>query len=184
MRLTPLPAFQHNYLWFMHDGQRVLVADPGDAQPVMALLQQQSLKLEAILVTHHHPDYVDGVDALRDATGAKVWGPARDKIPKPVTRPEEGDEQTLEKLASLPGETRVCCTPEYTLSNLKFALAMEPGNLEPDPLQAALRRTALEGSAHAAVHDRPRKADQPVPAHPRASGRAGRPGARCRHRAG
>jgi hydroxyacylglutathione hydrolase len=35
---------------------------------------------------------------------------------------------SLDSLASLPGNTRVCCTHEYTLSNLKFALAVEPGN--------------------------------------------------------
>lgn len=35
---------------------------------------------------------------------------------------------SLNRLASLPGSTRVCCTHEYTLSNLRFALAVEPGN--------------------------------------------------------
>jgi hydroxyacylglutathione hydrolase len=35
---------------------------------------------------------------------------------------------SLETLAALPGDTRVCCTHEYTLSNLKFATAVEPDN--------------------------------------------------------
>ncbi len=35
---------------------------------------------------------------------------------------------SLSKLAKLPGATRVCCGHEYTLSNLKFAHAVEPGN--------------------------------------------------------
>lgn len=35
---------------------------------------------------------------------------------------------SLAKLAALPGDTRVCCTHEYTLSNLRFAAAVEPGN--------------------------------------------------------
>jgi hydroxyacylglutathione hydrolase len=35
---------------------------------------------------------------------------------------------SLSRLASLPGATRVCCAHEYTLSNLKFARAVEPGN--------------------------------------------------------
>lgn len=186
MRLIPLPAFQDNYLWLLHDGRRALVVDPGDAQPVLDALQRESLELAAILVTHHHPDHVGGVDALRDATGAKVYGPAREKIPEPVTRLAEGDRievlglrfdvldvpghtaghiayycadldglplvfcgdtlfsagcgrlfegtpaqmvRSLEKLAALPDETRVCCTHEYTLGNLNFALAVEPGNL-------------------------------------------------------
>lgn len=35
---------------------------------------------------------------------------------------------SLARLAALPGTTRVCCTHEYTLSNLRFALAVEPDN--------------------------------------------------------
>jgi hypothetical protein len=40
MTLIPLPAFQDDYLWALHDGQRTLVVDPGGPQ------------LEPILVTH------------------------------------------------------------------------------------------------------------------------------------
>lgn len=35
---------------------------------------------------------------------------------------------SLDRLAALPANTRVCCTHEYTLSNLRFALAVEPDN--------------------------------------------------------
>jgi hydroxyacylglutathione hydrolase len=35
---------------------------------------------------------------------------------------------SLSRLAALPGNTRVCCAHEYTLSNLRFARAVEPGN--------------------------------------------------------
>lgn len=35
---------------------------------------------------------------------------------------------SLGRLAALPGETRVCCAHEYTLGNLRFAAAVEPGN--------------------------------------------------------
>jgi hydroxyacylglutathione hydrolase len=187
MKFIPLPAFQDNYLWLLHDGQRALVVDPGDARPVQDALHRFGLQLEAILVTHHHPDHVGGVDALRDATGARVYGPARERIPEPLQRLDEGDEidvlglrfqvldvpghtaghiayycefvdgapllfcgdtlfsggcgrlfegtpaqmlQSLRKLAALPERTRVCCTHEYTLGNLKFAKAVEPGNDE------------------------------------------------------
>ncbi|HSC46729.1 MAG TPA: hydroxyacylglutathione hydrolase C-terminal domain-containing protein, partial [Gammaproteobacteria bacterium] len=35
---------------------------------------------------------------------------------------------SLAKLAALPDGTRVCCGHEYTLANLRFAMAVEPGN--------------------------------------------------------
>ncbi|MDN3923095.1 hydroxyacylglutathione hydrolase [Roseateles violae] len=35
---------------------------------------------------------------------------------------------SLQTLAALPGTARVCCAHEYTLSNLRFALTVEPDN--------------------------------------------------------
>jgi hydroxyacylglutathione hydrolase len=37
---------------------------------------------------------------------------------------------SLAKFAALPADAQVCCTHEYTLSNLRFALAVEPGNAD------------------------------------------------------
>lgn len=187
MYLIPIPAFADNYLWLLHDGKRALVVDPGDAEPVLRALRQHTLQLESILVTHHHADHTGGVDALRQACGAKVYGPAAERIPQPVTPLQGGDMvhalgldfqvldvpghtaghiayyapningrpllfcgdtlfsggcgrlfegtpaqmlASLDKLAALPGDTVVCCTHEYTLSNLRFALAVEPGNAD------------------------------------------------------
>jgi hydroxyacylglutathione hydrolase len=45
--------------------------------------------------------------------------------------------ESLAKLAALPGDTEVYCAHEYTEANLRFALAVEPGN-------RALRRRADE----------------------------------------
>lgn len=36
--------------------------------------------------------------------------------------------ESLSRLAALPSHTLVCCAHEYTLSNLRFALAVEPNN--------------------------------------------------------
>jgi len=44
--------------------------------------------------------------------------------------------ESLAKFAALPDSTLVYCAHEYTLSNLQFALAVEPGNLA---LQARMK---------------------------------------------
>ena len=53
---------------------------------------------------------------------------------------------SLQKLASLPRSTEIYCTHEYTLANLRFALAVEPDN--PAVMEratgAARRRQALQ----------------------------------------
>ena len=81
MKLIPLPAFDDNYIWMLHDGHRALVVDPGDAQPVLDALQREGLRLHGILVTHHHADHTGGVDVLRTATGAHDIGPAKEQMP-------------------------------------------------------------------------------------------------------
>ena len=53
---------------------------------------------------------------------------------------------SLDRLAALPDPTQVCCTHEYTLSILKFARAVEPGNaalLEHSAQCEALRAQGL-----------------------------------------
>ena len=185
MELIALPAFDDNYFWLLHDGQEALVVDPGDAAPVTEALRRHGLRLTSILVTHHHGDHTGGVTELRGATGAQVFGPARERIPPPFT-PLHGDDTvqalgitfrvidvpghtaghiayfadavdgapllfcgdtlfsggcgrifegtpaqmlaSLDTLAALPADTRVGCAHEYTLSNLRFARAVEPGN--------------------------------------------------------
>lgn len=76
----------------MHDGHEALVVDPGDAAPVHEALRSLRLSLRAILVTHHHGDHTGGVAALREATSATVYGPAREAIPPPFTAMHDGGE--------------------------------------------------------------------------------------------
>jgi hydroxyacylglutathione hydrolase len=171
----------------LHNGQDALVVDPGDATPVIKALREHGLRLKTILVTHHHADHTAGVDALRDATQAQVYGPTREKIPPPFQGQQDGDsvvalgltwqvldipghtaghiayfcdavnsrplvfcgdtlfsggcgrlfegtpaqmQASLATLAALPQDTLVCCTHEYTLSNLKFASEIEPNNAD------------------------------------------------------
>ena len=187
MELFPLPAFSDNYIWALHNGQRALVVDPGESDGVLAWLDQHGLQLDTILITHHHADHTGGVAALREATGARVIGPAYEPMPEPLQRVSAGEHvdvlglsfdvievpghtaghiafyaaeaegtpllfcgdtlfsggcgrlfegtpaqmlDSLTRLAALPAATRVCCTHEYTLSNLKFAQAIEPDNGE------------------------------------------------------
>ena len=115
MDLIALPAFEDNYLWLLHDGQQALVVDPGDAAPVHAALRRPGLRLACILVTHHHGDHTGGVTALREASGATVYGPARERIPEPFTPLAGGD-----RLRVLGLDFEVLDVPGHTAGHIAF----------------------------------------------------------------
>lgn len=52
---------------------------------------------------------------------------------------------SLTKIASLPGDTRVYCGHEYTVTNLSFALDVEPGNQEVATRLAKARSLRADG---------------------------------------
>ncbi|HSV68942.1 MAG TPA: hydroxyacylglutathione hydrolase [Methylibium sp.] len=56
---------------------------------------------------------------------------------------------SLDQLARLPGDTVVCCAHEYTLGNLRFAQAVEPGNR--DIAEHLERCTALRARGEATL---------------------------------
>lgn len=180
--ITAIPAFRDNYIWLLQRDGDALVVDPGDARPVIALLERRGLRLKAILVTHHHADHQGGIGPLTERWQPEVYAPAAESITG-RTHPLRGGERlsfawldagfevlpvpghtlghlafygagrlfcgdtlfgggcgrlfegtpaqmlaSLDALATLPGETAVHCAHEYTEANLRFALAVEPGN--------------------------------------------------------
>ncbi|MBS0321354.1 MAG: hydroxyacylglutathione hydrolase [Proteobacteria bacterium] len=89
--IIAIPAFSDNYIWMIREAGHAAVVDPGDAAPVLAWLADNDVALTAILNTHHHADHVGGNRALVAATGAPVWGPAREAIPGRDHALAEGD---------------------------------------------------------------------------------------------
>ena len=55
-------------------------------------------------------------------------------------------QHSLEQLAALPGDTRVCCAHEYTLSNLRFARTVEPRNTALAEYEAHCKALRAEGA--------------------------------------
>lgn len=76
-KVTPIPAFNDNYIWALADGasDRIAVVDPGDAAPVQQYLRTHGLRFGAILITHHHHDHTGGVARLLAEYPVPVYGP-------------------------------------------------------------------------------------------------------------
>ena len=116
-RIITIPAFSDNYIWLLlRDGaDGALVVDPGDAAPVERALSAWGTPLRGILVTHHHPDHVGGVDALLSRWDVPVFGPRNDAIRSISHRLGEGD------LVHWPGgDFRVLETPGHTMDHIAY----------------------------------------------------------------
>ncbi|TXH69440.1 MAG: hydroxyacylglutathione hydrolase [Lysobacteraceae bacterium] len=181
MVLLPLPAFDDNYIWCLHEASgNALFVDPGDAGPVLRAAEA-GLRPRMVLVTHHHNDHIGGISALLDHwPDLLVFAPDDDRISLPCQRVHANETirfgpldfktlavpghtrshvafhgegllfcgdtlfslgcgrlfegtaaqmlDSLDRIAALPDETRICCAHEYTLGNAAFAARVEPDN--------------------------------------------------------
>ncbi|GAA6130490.1 hydroxyacylglutathione hydrolase [Halopseudomonas sabulinigri] len=141
-----LPAFNDNYIWLLlaEDGERVAVVDPGDAKPVINWLgKHPEYRLSDILITHHHPDHVGGVAALKAGTGCRVWGPAAETIPARDRALNDGDAVKLFGLT-----LQVIAVPGHTLGHIAYYCenAGDPWLLSGDTLFAGGCGRLFEGT--------------------------------------
>lgn len=188
LRVEPVPCLEDNYLWLLKDSVTgaVGICDPGEAAPALAAVEAAGGRLDAILLTHHHGDHVNGVAELKARfPEARVIGAALDahRLPPLDLAVKEGEMvplgaaraevlhlpghttghiafhfiadhvllcgdvifalgcgrpleaggtealwHSLRRVARLPGNTRLCCGHEYTESNARFALHVDPDN--------------------------------------------------------
>jgi len=117
--MRAIPAFSDNYIWLLGEEDRpeVAIVDPGDAEPVLEVLDLRRQRLAAILLTHHHADHVGGVAELVARHPAPVFGPAAERIPT-VDRPL-CDGQTV-SLAALDLELQALAVPGHTAGHLAY----------------------------------------------------------------
>ena len=110
-----IPAFKDNYIWLLVRDGRAAVVDPGDPLPVTERLEALGLRLETILITHHHADHQGGVAALVDRWQAEVFGPGNESI--------TGCNQPLlggELITVLDQSVSVLPVPGHTLGHLAY----------------------------------------------------------------
>lgn len=116
--LIALPAFKDNYIWLLEGSEgRSAVVDPGDASPVRRALAERHLRLEAVLVTHHHADHMGGAAELAREHGCPVFGPARERIEAVNVPLAEGAEVGL---AGLGARFRVLEIPGHTAGHIAY----------------------------------------------------------------
>ncbi|MCJ2134672.1 hydroxyacylglutathione hydrolase [Methylobacterium sp. J-026] len=112
------------------DNIGVLIRDPAtgacaaidvpEAGPVLKALDETGWRLTDILVTHRHGDHVEGIPAVKRATGARVVAPAKagDAVPLVDVAVREGDTVRVGGL-----EARVWETPGHCADHVTYWFA-------------------------------------------------------------
>lgn len=119
LNLTPVPALSDNYVYILaNDEGHCLIVDPGEAEPVIAHLEQHGLTPDTILLTHHHADHIGGTDALKQRYGCHVIAPEDSRIKQADRRVRHGD---VVEVTSLGQRFTVIDTPGHTIGHIAFA---------------------------------------------------------------
>ena len=122
MRVVPVPCLSDNYAYLViseADNVAALV-DPGEAEPMIAAVAAEGVKLVAIWATHHHPDHVGGIaGVLKAFPGIEVVGHSsdRERIPGMTLPVGDGDVVPLGALRA-----RIIHNPGHTLGAISYVV--------------------------------------------------------------
>lgn len=117
MNLTSIQALQDNYIWTLNnDAGQCLIVDPGEAAPVLQVMEKNQWQPVAILLTHHHHDHVGGVaELVARFPDLTVYGPEETRVKGANCIVSEGD------IVSILGENfTIYATPGHTLGHISY----------------------------------------------------------------
>ncbi len=160
--ILPVGLLQCNCSVFGDEASgEAIVIDPGDEiDSIVALLDQHTLRVKAIVITHAHIDHVAGAHKLRELTGAPVYMNAKDTelldalavqaawlgvdVPERTAVDTEMPDGTVLNLGA--AEFRVLHTPGHTQGSSSIWIPQEEKLLAGDTLfRDSVGRTDLPG---------------------------------------
>ena len=125
LTIQAIHAFKDNYIWFIQvvGSNKVIIVDPGDAEPVVKAIESQKLIPIAILATHGHHDHIGGIEVLLKHYSVPVYGPKNEVVPC-ITHPLSARENLV--IDSLFPVIKVLDIPGHTKGHIAFLI---DGNL-------------------------------------------------------
>ena len=113
LEIHTIPCRSDNYAYLIRDAAsgEVGLVDAPAAAPIEAALKDLGWGLDLIIITHHHGDHIEGVDALRRVHDARVAGAAADsqRLPRLDVALKQGDRialgESVADVLEVPGHT-------------------------------------------------------------------------------
>ncbi len=75
LSVEPIKAFTDNYIWLVSTNEGSIVIDPGESKNIQKLIDNKTIDLKGILITHHHYDHTNGLSELVKKNDLEVYGP-------------------------------------------------------------------------------------------------------------
>ena len=76
VEIIPVTSFQQNCSVIWDDEKNAAIVDPGgEAEKLIAFIEEKQLKLDKILLTHGHQDHVGSAAKLKKYYQVDIWGP-------------------------------------------------------------------------------------------------------------
>lgn len=146
LEILTIPCLNDNYAFIAHDaasGETALVDVPESA-PILAALKQRGWALSHVLLTHHHPDHVQGLGDILAVHDAKVVGAAADahRLPNLDIAVAEGDTVQIGS-----DEGQVFDVSGHTIGHIAFHFPASKAVFTADSLMALGCGRLFEGTA-------------------------------------
>jgi len=115
---------QNNFGVLIHDPMTGDTAsiDAPDGEMIANYLDQAGWHLSHLLITHHHPDHVEGIPLLKDKYGSKVYGPALEAKGIAGLDHPQNDGDSFEFAGR---KVEVILTPGHTLGHICYHMPEE-----------------------------------------------------------
>ncbi len=118
-KIDVIACLSDNYAYLLRDEDSgaAVVVDAPEAAPILAAVEASGGRLDALLLTHHHGDHIEGAAEIAERTGAQLIGAAADAHRLPPLDRAVADGEAF-SIGSL--DFRVIATPGHTRGHIAY----------------------------------------------------------------